>query len=187
MKQIVNSVFLLFLFTVHSQNFLETFPKEDYNTWGTAQLHDEFGDLTEKLVYIYVTKAKCEDRFGNEELFDVLTVVDFNNNQLSMDVLNDDFEVINIQYMSTALMKDMKTGVIHRHRYWAKKGSTLSSTIYGNSGNKLTPAELILDGEGQEIKFKFSITSRLDNEELAEYNYSIHSWDNSLRKLFSGN
>ena len=62
---------ILILFTIlntlniSAQHFLDTFEQKHYDTWGTSQLIDAFGDESNTSVFTFITNGEYKDKYEN--------------------------------------------------------------------------------------------------------------------------
>jgi len=185
MKKIfVLIILMIYTFPVNGQHFLETFNEEYFDTWGNANFVDAFGDAGEEKLPSFITKGIYEDENGNTKNIFVIVIVDIKNEYLSIDILDEKYQLLDYHKLNhDVLIKDMKQNKIEKYRFSSGENTSLSAPIKNNEYRAI-PVKLMLDGDGQELKFKVYELTWISYSGKGEYSFSILAWDNNLRKLY---
>ena len=183
MKKII-LVLLIFCYSnIHSQHFLQNFEKENFDKWGFSNLTDEFGDPSNKTVYPFITKGYHLNRSDIKEEIYVIVTVDLQEEFVSFDIYNSDYDLITkINYSGEALVKNMATNEIKTYYFNQGKEYSLIAPLRAYEDKIPTPVKYILNGNGEVIKFKLKELNWASGENKGEYYFEIISWNNDIRE-----
>ncbi|PZW37597.1 hypothetical protein LX95_02879 [Mesonia algae] len=179
-------ILIIFLYVTNgnAQHFLETFDKKYLDTWGTSQLIDEFGDVSNTTVLTFITNGEYKDKQNQTIKIPVVVLVNNEENYISFDLYDEQYKIFKkINFNGATLLKDMSSGEISKYYFSQKKWCSLLAPIT-NDENRAIPVKLILDGNGQDLKFKIKKLSWGTSTIIGEYNFTIKAWNNEQRKLF---
>lgn len=167
--------------TANSQEFIRSFLPEHFDLWGTAYKVDAFGDETNQVIYAYVCKGEYVSTEGIKEDVYVVTKIDLREKDLTIDIYKSDYELQTFFALDFSLIKDMATGEISSYRFQTPKWASLLAPITEDE-YRANPVKLLLDGNGQEIKFKVPHITSYNSKQVGQYNFSIISWNDDIRK-----
>ncbi|SHI87282.1 hypothetical protein SAMN04487911_1072 [Arenibacter nanhaiticus] len=182
-KNFIVFLLLLFITLSNAQNYKANYAIEDYDTWGTVQLKDSFGDESDETICTYLTKGTYIDIKGEYESMEVMALVDLKRKQLAVNIYNGCNELIkNINFDGKVLIKDMGSNDIDHYLFkgtdWTS--NTLMAPITEGKYRAI-PVKYLLDGNGQVVKFKMEHSTEGPKKYLGEYNFSILAWDDTFR------
>jgi len=186
MKQLI----LFFLFfcsflNLNAQHFLEDFKEENYDTWGTANLNDEFGEASNTIVYTYVTKGYYKDIYNKKSEIYVVVLVNFEDDYISFDLYTENLELINkINYDGLVFIKNVKSNEVKKYYFSQRDWCTLLADFINYKDEKTFLARSLINGNGETLKFKMNELDWGYNKNKGEYYFNLVSWDKNLKEGF---